>query len=163
ESLLQPAGQGGTFRFDEATREFHARVGDRRVNRHDERGAEGVPTVGGEIDVALGVGVVGATESRVVGERAARVPGLSMLGARPGGVDREASATRGRRASARAAVVGDDVDLRRKTGEALMKLQALAEADAAGSACPGFEALRAQLSQLAGVATPARAAAPAAA
>ncbi len=155
ESLLQPAGQGGTFRFDEASREFHARVGDRRVNRHDDRLVDDVPAIGGEIDVALGV--VGSTESRIVAERAALVPWLAMLAAAPQSAEAHENLQQCLAALERDAVLVDDVDLKRKSVEALKQLQALAEADAAGREFAGFESLLAQLSQLAGVAAPAKA------
>src|SRR5690606_25214345 len=147
ESLLQPAGQGGTFRFDEASREFHARVGDRRVNRQDHHPVDGVPTIGGEIDVALGV--VGSTESRIVAERAALVPWLAMLAAAPQSAEAHENLQQCLAALERDAVLVDDVDLKRKSAEALKQLQALVEADAAGRELAGFESLLAQLSQLA--------------
>src|SRR5690606_27176684 len=160
ESLLQPTGQGSTYRFDETTREFQAKAGERRINRADERATSDVPSVGGEMDVA--VEVVGSTESRVVAERSALVPWIALLAAAPQAPDVHDNLQRCLVALERDSVLVDDVALKRRAGDALKLLGKLSEAAQAPGAVGAVDAdtvdsLLSALSQLAGVPSPARA------
>ena len=165
ESLLQPVGQGGTFRFDDATREFRAKVGDRRISRPEARSPQASPAIGAEMDVALEV--VGSAESRIGAERSAIVPWMTMLAAAPQAPDVHENLQRCLAALERDSVLVDDVELKRKSSEALKQLQALVENARAGGPAvatspsamdtAGLDSLLALLSQLAGVPAPARA------
>ncbi len=160
ESLLQPTGQSGTYRFDEVSREFQAKPGERRINRAEERAKADLPAVGGEMDVA--VEVVGSTESRIAAERSAIVPWLTMLAAAPQAPDVHDNLQRCLVALERDSVLVDDVELKRRSADASKLLGVLIAATqtpgAAGSADAGtVDALLGLLAQLAGVPAPARA------
>ncbi|MBA3477214.1 MAG: hypothetical protein H0T52_02260, partial [Lautropia sp.] len=157
ESLLQPAGQGAVYRFDEEAREFRTKGDERRISRAGTR-AE-MPAVRGGVDVALEV--VGSAESRIGAQRSALTPWLSLLAAAPRAQDVHDNLQSCLMALERDSVLVDDIELKRRAGEALKLLASLIEAtrspgasdaeERAAVEAAGIDQLIVLLSQLAGV------------
>ncbi|HZH05978.1 MAG TPA: hypothetical protein VEY69_04820, partial [Lautropia sp.] len=120
DSLLQPGAQSAAFRFDELERCFRLIAND---PASDQSGEGATP------DLAItGVGVdaspyeVGSAESRIDAERNALVPWLNLLTTVPQAADVHDNLQRCLMALERDLVLVDEVELKRKTAEALKLL-----------------------------------------
>ncbi|MEO6270949.1 MAG: Hpt domain-containing protein, partial [Lautropia sp.] len=151
ESLLQPAGQGPVFRFDDVTREFLARGDDRRraTTRAPGRSSTGSLGRTGSQEA------VGSAESRIAAERTALVPWLTLLAAAPQAPEVHDNLLRCLSALERDSVLIDDLELKRKAGEAIRQLRELGVGGAsARSPSVSLDAVTGLLSDLAGEAMP---------